>query len=130
LKIVNSVVLSPRPERDGRDYGQREARRAPETAERIADVLQQRFDPPDAARIAAVFFGLLDAAKLHASPPRGLPHVHPGFYVLARLHLDMEPQLLVEFVLHLPPHHERAQPQQKVAPRHVTPSPAPARWPQ
>src|SRR5207249_7515401 len=121
--------IEPQAERDGRDHRQCEARRAAETAERIAYILQQRFDPPDSARIAAVFFGLLDAANLHTSPPRGFPCIHPRRHVLARLHLDVEPQLLVELVLHPPPYQQRAQPQQKVAPLHLTPSPARARWP-
>ena len=113
---------------DGGHHGEGEQRRAAEAPHGVADILQQRFDPSGAARIAAGFLGLVDAAKPDTSRARGVIRGHPGGEVPAGLGGDVEPQLLVEFALHPAPHHERAQAQENVAPVHIRPPPGCGRW--
>ena len=107
-------------EREGHDRDGGEAGAAPEDAQAVAQVLEQRLDEADAARVAVLLLDRLDAAELEAGAPHRLVFAQAGAAVLVRLHLEVEAELLVELVLDGAAAEERAQAVAEVAQHRYT----------
>ena len=79
------------------DCGGREARRAKELAQSVAEVLQQGFEERQPALPAVCFFGLRKAAKtVHCGFARLMP-VQPVGQIFLCGQVDVRAQLFVEF---------------------------------
>jgi hypothetical protein len=70
------------------------------------------------ARIAALLFHLLETAELDSDAALRLGGVHSAREKLPGLHLDVEFQFLIEFVVSTLPEQHGAQPKLEIPPGH------------
>jgi hypothetical protein len=81
-------------EREREDGRRREAGAAAQCAQGVAEVAQKALDRGDAAPLAVLLLGRLDAAELYDRLSARLLRTHAGAQVVFDLHLEMSLQLL------------------------------------
>jgi hypothetical protein len=96
-------------EGERRDRDEKEASRAAERAEGVAQVLAQGIDERESAESAHVLLGARDPAERPLGGVARLDGIHPSLDVLPDLHLQMEEELLVELPLEPPPFRQGAE---------------------
>ena len=99
----------------GRDYRECEEGCAPESAQRIANILQQRFGQIDAALIAAFFSNGGGAAEFEVGAAPRFGGVHTGLQILTGLHFDVKLNFVVEVRLDPPTQEQSAHAKEQIA---------------
>src|SRR6516162_10788742 len=83
------------PKRQGQNRRHGEARAFADHAQAEAQILDKPVDQVDASRLAALFFGALDPAKLDARTPQRFLSRHAAAHQILGERLDMEAQLRI-----------------------------------